>query len=473
MAIAPFVSETADSPGTGTITLLGPNLNLPCRPFSSAFVTGNVVEYVITTNTPGGQSEEAYGTYNSSTNTLSRTTVESTSGVGVAINFTGQVFVFSYPLASRLPLYDASGGLTLKGGLTSPGSISASGSITAGGNGTFNGFVSTSAHVSAAAYLATNGPVYAHNALTGGGLGMFADASIRYLRFSITGWRLQWSTANGDLNYINDSGAALWYVNGIGNSYIAGNYSIASGITYRAYAPTNSIGFGWDGFVLNGYVDGTFVGALAMRTWVASNYKPISAYIPNQNVDSNSSPTFGNPVVNGTLTSGALHVTGTGYTNNAVNTALTVNEANVANITMVNATITNVLQVVSGQAFKPGGGSWSDSSDLRIKTITEEYQPGLVEILRLRPVNYLFKGNDQNQDKGFCGHSDTTTLHIGLVAQEAEEVLPEMVTCTSGFIDGEEVDDMRILNSSCLVYVLVNAVKELHAEIQTLKGVNA
>ncbi len=47
--------------------------------------------------------------------------------------------------------------------------------------------------------------------------------------------------------------------------------------------------------------------------------------------------------------------------------------------------------------LKPGGGPWSDSSDERIKTVTREYTTGLAAIKGLRPVRYIFKGNDTNE----------------------------------------------------------------------------
>lgn len=589
MTIASFVSETANNPGTGAITLLGPNLNLPCRSFSSAFVTGNVVEYVITTNTPGGQSEEAYGTYNSSTNTLSRTTIMTTAGTNAPINFTGPVYVFSYPPASRVPLYDSAGVLNLPSGLVSPGSITATGSISTSGNFSATGYVASSAHIQASGAIYSNAGIYPHNALLGSGFSLTADANARYINFRNDGWRLQWNNSDGTLHFLTSASTSLWYVTGAGNSFSLGNHAVNYGINYR-FASVNYIGFGWDGTngVVNAYVDTTWVGTIATWGWVGANYKHISAYTANQNVDYGSSPTFTHPVAVGTTTTANLQVNGTANVN-----ALNVSTVNMGagNLTVtggivygsyagnrvgfgwdggngwlnvwvdntfvgglathswvganykhistytpnqvvdylsspafqdpvVNGTLTcNVSQFngqmrlaggiihlvnsgnywvgydggpswagfgtagswklechsdftvhIHGAGYQPGGGVWQDNSDARIKTVIEEYQPGLAEILRLRPIRYVFNGNDAYPEKKIQGHFDTTTVRTGLIAQEAEDVLPEMVTLGSGYIDGEEVDDMRTLNASCLTYVLINAVKELHAEIQEIKG---
>jgi hypothetical protein len=54
---------------------------------------------------------------------------------------------------------------------------------------------------------------------------------------------------------------------------------------------------------------------------------------------------------------------------------------------------------------------------------------------------------------------------IGFVAQEAEVVLPAMVKQIVGFIDGEEVPDLRVLQTTPVTYALVNAVKELSTKL--------
>ena len=100
----------------------------------------------------------------------------------------------------------------------------------------------------------------------------------------------------------------------------------------------------------------------------------------------------------------------------------------------------------SGTAQKAGGGPWSAISDARIKTVEGAYMSGLAAVLALRPVEYRYK-------------NDPAKLHIGLVAQEVEEVMPEMVTKGDGEIDGEKVTDLRTLDTTALVFALVNAVQ--------------
>jgi hypothetical protein len=59
---------------------------------------------------------------------------------------------------------------------------------------------------------------------------------------------------------------------------------------------------------------------------------------------------------------------------------------------------------------------------------------------------------------------------VGMIAQEAEAVLPETVSKKHGWIDGVEVDDLRDFNPTNLTYVLINAVKELAARVAALEA---
>jgi hypothetical protein len=130
-------------------------------------------------------------------------------------------------------------------------------------------------------------------------------------------------------------------------------------------------------------------------------------------------------------------------------------------------------------AYKPNGGSWLAGSDARIKTVTGDYAHGLTEVLALHPVRFTYKGNDQfgkvySDDPTTGNHSAVVGKEfIGLVAQECETVMPEMINKVPGFIDGVAVDDMRTLDSTALIYALVNAVKTLTARIEVLEAAQA
>ncbi len=144
-------------------------------------------------------------------------------------------------------------------------------------------------------------------------------------------------------------------------------------------------------------------------------------------------------------------------------------------------------------AYKPGGGVWGDSSDSRIKTVIANYVGGLDQILQLQPVRYKFKGNDTPDPPGphptgpdedpkptpraapfpnspHYGVAMEQTQFIGLIAQEVEGVMPEMVTSHAGYIDGAPIADIRDLNTGPLIFALINAVKTLSARVAALEA---
>jgi hypothetical protein len=135
----------------------------------------------------------------------------------------------------------------------------------------------------------------------------------------------------------------------------------------------------------------------------------------------------------------------------------------------------------SGHGWQAGGGPWLDTSDARIKIVAGNYEHGLAEIEGLRPVIYAFRGNhtrepppdDQSAPYVGSDHYEAARsgkAYVGLVAQECETVMPEMVSLHSGYIDGKPVDDLRGLDTGPLVYALVNAVKELSARLKVLEA---
>jgi hypothetical protein len=133
-------------------------------------------------------------------------------------------------------------------------------------------------------------------------------------------------------------------------------------------------------------------------------------------------------------------------------------------------------------AVKSGGStSWVVASDARTKTVLGDYTRGLDAITWLRPVRYVFKGNDTIEpplartvppypNSQNHGPAVRRTEYIGLVAQEAELTLPEIVTKSAGYVDGAAVQDLRNLDVTALLFTLINAVKELKWRLEALEA---
>ena len=93
-------------------------------------------------------------------------------------------------------------------------------------------------------------------------------------------------------------------------------------------------------------------------------------------------------------------------------------------------------------------GNVTAQSSIALKDNVTTITDGLSKILGLRGVEFDYKSNGQH--------------NIGLVAEEVEEVLPELVHTTGG---------IKSLAYQNIVAVLVEAVKDLKMEIDQLKGV--
>jgi hypothetical protein len=142
-----------------------------------------------------------------------------------------------------------------------------------------------------------------------------------------------------------------------------------------------------------------------------------------------------------------------------------------ANTSVMSLDASGDLSII-GQGFKPGGGIWASSSDERIKTVLGDYTQGLDAVLQLRPITYAYKGNDAPPE-GESPHAKAAanqTPFVGFIAQELEQIFPDMVSQREGYVDGQKVTDLRDIDTSSLVYALVNCVKELSAKIAALEA---
>lgn len=118
---------------------------------------------------------------------------------------------------------------------------------------------------------------------------------------------------------------------------------------------------------------------------------------------------------------------------------------------------------VQGDAIKSSGGAnWATGSDERLKKDIHGFHDGLPEIRKVRTVKFKYNGK--------CG-TPNGREQIGIIGQEMEQVFPYMVWKAKGRLEenAPEADDIRIFDSSPLIFVLVNAIKELDAKVQSLE----
>ena len=96
-------------------------------------------------------------------------------------------------------------------------------------------------------------------------------------------------------------------------------------------------------------------------------------------------------------------------------------------------------------------------SDRRLKTKIEPLENNLERVLALHPVSYQWK---EGSRKG--------KTEIGLVAQEVEEIVPEVVR-ELGRLEGDGVKEYKSVDYENLVSLLIGAVKEQQEQIDELK----
>lgn len=115
---------------------------------------------------------------------------------------------------------------------------------------------------------------------------------------------------------------------------------------------------------------------------------------------------------------------------------------------------------VNGTAAKPGGGSWTASSDARLKENVQPFTQGLEEVLKVEPVTYHYISQTGN---------DTSVKHVGVIAQDLQKVSPGMVLESDiELLDGSKGNYLSV-DPSAFTYMLINAIKEQQKQIDELK----
>lgn len=121
--------------------------------------------------------------------------------------------------------------------------------------------------------------------------------------------------------------------------------------------------------------------------------------------------------------------------------------------------VSSNLEPFTNNAFNFGAPSfrWSTiyannpldvSSDQRLKDNIESINYGLPEIMALKPVIYNWK------------NGDVTEKHIGLIAQEVEHIVPEIVS------KNQQKDDMRSMRYTEIIPILIKATQEQQTLIE-------
>jgi hypothetical protein len=102
----------------------------------------------------------------------------------------------------------------------------------------------------------------------------------------------------------------------------------------------------------------------------------------------------------------------------------------------------------SNEGYLSSGGTWVNASDITLKKDVKEIEYGMAEVMKLKPKWYRMIEDNLEQ--------------IGFIAQDVEEILPELVSTSERGMKG--------LSYGQLTAVLVKAIQELQAQITELKN---
>jgi hypothetical protein len=110
--------------------------------------------------------------------------------------------------------------------------------------------------------------------------------------------------------------------------------------------------------------------------------------------------------------------------------------------------------ISSGQGATVYAGDFAANSDGRLKNISGTIEDPMVKIMALRGVRYTW--NQSAKQLGL----NSTQQQIGVVAQDIEQVLPELVKYKDGY---------RLVSYDRLVPLLLEAIKHLNEKVERLE----
>ncbi|MEC8968525.1 MAG: tail fiber domain-containing protein, partial [Bacteroidota bacterium] len=116
-------------------------------------------------------------------------------------------------------------------------------------------------------------------------------------------------------------------------------------------------------------------------------------------------------------------------------------------------------------------GTWSAASDLKFKENIDEYEGALEDLMKLQTKTYFFKNSSEYAHMNF-----SKKLQYGLIAQEVEEIFPELVEDgvhpgkfnEKTNLEGEPIN-YKAMNYIGLIPVLIQSIQEQQEMIEELK----
>ncbi|MCL2923705.1 MAG: tail fiber domain-containing protein [Trichodesmium sp. MAG_R04] len=426
------VKETTTTTGTGTLNLAGAATNF--ETFVAGIGDGNTVYYAIV-HQSAAEFEVGLGTVTDATpDTLSRTTILSSSNSDSAVNFSsGTKDVFCTLPASKTVFEDASSNVTLPGTITAVGTsvftnLDISGDVDVDGTLEADAMTLDGTAITTTATLSTG---ISNNNVPKFTSGVVDDDFLR-----VNGTAIEGRSASEVLSDIGASAAA-------GSSSIVTTGALDSGSITSGFGTIN-----------NGSSTITTTGAITGGSLVADNITidgtEIDLSSGSLTVDVADDITLdadGGTIIfkDGGTEIGFFALDNSGF----FDMLSSVSDADIRiRGNDGGSTITALTFDMSDAGAATFNNDVTAFSDARLKDNIETLENGLQKIEQLRGVTYT-RDNKES---------------IGVIAQEVEKILPEIVKTADDEMGTKSVDYSRI------TAVLIEAVKELSAKVQELES---
>ena len=441
--LADLVRVTTPTTGTGTLTLGAPVAGY--LSFAAAGVPdGAVVSYGIADT---GQSETGAGTYNAGAGTLTRSVYKSTAaGNNTPIALSGAAQVFITALTTDFAGLGGGTGATGPAGPTGPtGATGATGPV--GGTGA----TGPTGDTGPAGATGPQGPNWQ------AGAGLTLDTATDPDTIYVSAPYL-----TAPVNLTSQVTGVLPIANG------------GSGSSTAAAAPWVEVaGDTMSGRLTIRYSDDAQMQALIAGTTRAVRFFMNATGVYIEGVDQTGTGSFQPLIIGGTqvsITNSGAEVARVGpyklllvspsaqpvtvdYTVTGTRAwSAGVNAGGPYQITDITAAAVRIQINNDGSCWSTNG-TWNSLSDGRLKRDVQDYRRGLDAVRALRPVSF--------EHTGAGGTVDDSVRRYGLIAQEVQPHMPEVVSELNGWMG---VDYGR------LIFACLNAIRELAAEIDTLKA---
>ena len=124
---------------------------------------------------------------------------------------------------------------------------------------------------------------------------------------------------------------------------------------------------------------------------------------------------------------------------------------------------TGYINPGSGGVYQGNNSAaWSVASDFRLKKNIVDNNVGLDKVIQIQVRNFEYRTEDEVTDLPKNQAIKKQGVQLGVIAQELQQVLPDCVK--------QESTGVLAVDSTDIMYHLINAIKELNAEIQALKS---